>query len=105
MGIQEKIQVDKLKVLLLCVKSCLPAAAQLLGNRWRGDLDKKNIDCLLNGISTADFQINVSLFQLVQSFYFAIKSLLLVAFFFFFFFHSFAFFMCRCVRSRRAFVF
>ena len=30
--------------------------------------DKKKIDWLLNGISTADFQINVRLFQLAQSF-------------------------------------
>ena len=44
------------------------SAAQLLGNRWHYASDKKKIDWLVNGISTADFQINVRLFQLVQSF-------------------------------------
>ena len=44
------------------------SAAQLLGNRWHCASDKKKIDWLLNGISTADFQINVRLFQLVHSF-------------------------------------
>ena len=44
------------------------SAAQLLGNRWHYTSDKKKIDLLLNGISTADLRINVRLFQLVQSF-------------------------------------
>ena len=44
------------------------SAAQLLGNRWHCASDKKKIDWLLNGISTTDFQINVRLFQLAQSF-------------------------------------
>ena len=45
------------------------SAAQLLGNRWHGDskIRKKSIG-FLKGISTADFLINVRLFQLVQSF-------------------------------------
>ena len=51
----------------LCEK-LFTSAAQLLGNRWHGASDKKKIDWLLNGISTADFQISVRLFQLVQSF-------------------------------------
>ena len=38
---------------------------QLLGNRWNCASDKEKIDWLLTGISTADFQINVRLFQLV----------------------------------------
>ena len=55
--------------LLPCVKSCLPP----LHNYWEIDgivpqKTKKKNDWLLNGISTADFQTNVSLFQLVQSF-------------------------------------
>ena len=40
----------------LCEK-LFTSAAQLLGNRWHGASDKKKIDWLLNGISTADFQI------------------------------------------------
>ena len=45
------------------------SAAQLLGNRWHGASKIRNkIDRLLKGISTADFVINVSLFQLAQSF-------------------------------------
>ena len=52
----------------LCEK-LFTSAAQLLGNRWHGASDKKKIDWLLNGISTADFQIKViGCFQLVQSF-------------------------------------
>jgi len=51
----------------LCEK-LFTSAAQLLGNRWHGASEKKKINWLLNGISTADFQINVRLFQLVQSF-------------------------------------
>ena len=46
----------------------LSTVAQLLGYRWHCASDKKKIDWLLNGISTADFQINVRLFQLAQSF-------------------------------------
>ena len=55
--------------LLPCVKSCLPPLHNYL------EIDgivpqktKKKNDWLLNGISPADFQTNVSLFQLVQSF-------------------------------------
>ena len=44
------------------------STAQLLGNRWHGASDKKKIDWLLNGISNFKFQVNVRLFQLVQSF-------------------------------------
>ena len=44
------------------------STAQLLENRWHSASDKKKIVWLLNGISTADFQINIRLFQLVQSF-------------------------------------
>ena len=44
------------------------SVAQLLGYRWHCASDKKKIDWLLNGISTADFQINIRLFQLAQSF-------------------------------------
>ena len=40
------------------------SAAQLLGNRWHCASDKKNIDWLLNGISTADFQLKLSCFSL-----------------------------------------
>ena len=66
-------------------------------------LREEKIDCLLNGISTADFQINVRLSPVVC---FAVKSFLLVAvcvFFIFFFllllfFYSSAF-LCACVRS------
>ena len=43
------------------MKSCLPPLHNLLGNRWHCASDKKKIDWLLNGISTADFQINVRL--------------------------------------------
>ena len=87
----------------LCEK-LFTSAAQLLGNRWHGASDKKKIDWLLNGISTADFQIKVRLFSACPVLYFAIKLLLLpvvaVCFLFlslFFSFYSFAFFMCECV--------
>ena len=40
----------------------------VLGNRWHCPSDNKKIDWLLNGASTADFQIIIRLFQLVQSF-------------------------------------
>ena len=58
----------------LCEK-LFTSAAQLLGNRWHCASDKKKIDWLLNGISTADFQINLG----CPVVYFAMKSLLLVA--------------------------
>ena len=50
--------------------SCLPPLHNniLLGNRWHCASDKKKIGWLLYGISTANFQIIVRLFQLVQSF-------------------------------------
>ena len=51
----------------LC-KTLFTSTAQLLGNRWHCSSDKKKINWLLNGISSADFQINVWLFQLVQLF-------------------------------------
>ena len=44
------------------------SAAQLLGNRWHCASDKKKMDWFLYGMSSVDFQINVRLFQLVQSF-------------------------------------
>ena len=44
------------------------SAAQLLGKRWHCASDNTKIDWLLNGISTADFQSNVRLFQPFQSF-------------------------------------
>ena len=84
----------------LCEK-LFTSALQLLGNRWHGASDKKKIDWLLNGISTADFQIKVRLFSACPVLYFAIKLLLLVAVFFIFivvfFFLFFCFFMCECV--------
>ena len=40
----------------------------VLGNRWHCASDNKKIDWPLNGTSTADFQIIIRLFQLVQSF-------------------------------------
>ena len=40
----------------------------VLENRWHCASDNKKIDWLLNGTSTADFQIIIRLFQLVQSF-------------------------------------
>ena len=43
----------------------------VLGNRWHCPSDNKKIDWLLNGTSTADFQIIIRLFQLVQSFVFS----------------------------------
>ena len=43
----------------------------VLGNRLRCASDNKKIDWLLNGTSTADFQIIIRLFQLVQSFVFS----------------------------------
>ena len=43
----------------------------VLGNRWHCASDNKKIDWLLNGTSTADFQIIIRLFQLVQSFVFS----------------------------------
>ena len=46
----------------------LTSAVQLLGSRWYCASDNKKIDWLLKRISTADFQINVRLFQFVQSF-------------------------------------
>ena len=58
----------------LCEK-LFTSAAQLLGNRWHCASDKKKIDWLLSGISTADFQINWG----CPVVYFAMKSLLLVA--------------------------
>ena len=84
--------------------------AQLHGYRWHCASDKKKIDWLLNGISTADFQINLC----CPVVFFAMKSLLLVVgcviyiyiyiYLFVFFFYSFAF-SCVCVRSCSAFVF
>ena len=80
------------------------SAAQLLGNRWHCASEKKKIDWLLNGISTADFQINLG----CPVVYFAMKSLLLVAgcviyiyidiYFLFvcFFLLLFRFFLCVC---------
>ena len=72
-------------------------------------LRSEKIDCPLNGISTADFQINVRLSPVV---YFAIKSLLLVAvcvFYIYFllllFFLFFRFFMCVCSILTCIFVF
>ena len=84
----------------LCEK-LFTSAVQLLGNRWHGASDKKKIDWLLNGISTADFQIKVRLFSACPVLYFAIKLLLLVAVCFlflslFFSFYSFAF-LCASV--------
>ena len=84
----------------LCEK-LFTSALQLLGNRWHGASDKKKIDWLLNGISTADFQIKVRLFSACPVLYFAIKLLLLVAVCFlflslFFSFYSFAF-LCASV--------
>ena len=69
------------------------SAAQLLGNR------KIIINRLLKGISTADFLINVRLFQLVQSFIcyqIACVSYRVCVFLFVFSFYSFAFFVCVC---------
>ena len=43
----------------------------VLGNRLHCASDNKKIDWLLNGTSTADFQIIIRLFQLVQSFVFS----------------------------------
>ena len=91
----------------LCEK-LFTSAAKLLGNRWHCASDKKKIDWLLNGISTADFQINLG----CPVVFFAMKSLLLVVgcviyiyiYLFVFFFYSFAF-SCVCVRSCSAFVF
>ena len=40
----------------------------VLENRWHCPSDNKKSDWLLNGTSTADFQIIIRLFQLVQSF-------------------------------------
>ena len=56
------------------------------------------MDWLLNGISTADFQLNVRLFQLVQSFIslltrFCMLVAVCVLYIFFFSFYTFAFFM------------
>ena len=72
-------------------------------------LREEKIDCLLNGISTADFQINVRLSPVV---YFAVKSFLLVAvcvFYIFFFvvvvLLFFRFFMCVCSILTCIFVF
>ena len=56
------------QVLLLCVKSCLPPLHNYLEIDGIAPQIRKKIDWLLNGISTADFQINIRLFQLVQSF-------------------------------------
>ena len=91
----------------LCEK-LFTSAAKLLGNRWHCASDKEKIDWLLNGISTADFQINLG----CPVVFFAMKSLLLVfgcviymyIYLFVFFFYSFAF-SCVCVRSWSAFVF
>ena len=57
----------------LCEK-LFTSAAKLLGNRWHCASDKEKIDWLLNGISTADFQINLG----CPVVFFAMKSLLLV---------------------------
>ena len=46
----------------------LASAAHLLGDRWLSASDKKRIDWLLNGVPDIEFQINVNLFQSVQSF-------------------------------------
>ena len=45
----------------------LASAAYLLGDRWLSASDKKRIDWLLNGVRDIEFQINVNLFQSVQS--------------------------------------
>ena len=57
----------------LCEK-LFTSAAKLLGNRWHCASDKEKIDWLLNGISTADFQINLG----CPVVFLAMKSLLLV---------------------------
>ena len=44
------------------------SAEHLLGDRWLLASDKKTIDWILNGVSSIYFQINVNLFQSVQSF-------------------------------------
>ena len=82
----------------LCEK-LFTSAVQLLGNRWHGASDKKKIDWLLNGISTADFQINFG----CPVVFFAMKSLLLVVgcviyiyIFVCFFLLFFRFFLCVC---------
>ena len=74
----------------LCEK-LFTSAVQLLGNRWHGASDKKKIDWLLNGISTADFQIKVRLFSACPVLYFAIKLLPLVAVCFYFYLCFFLF--------------
>ena len=74
----------------LCEK-LFTSAAQLFGNRWHGASDKKKIDWLLNGISTADFQIKVRLFSACPVLYFAIKLLPLVAVCFYFYLCFFLF--------------
>ena len=56
------------QVLLLCVTSCLSPLHNYLDGRSQCASDKEKIDWLLNGISAADFQVNVRLFQLVWSF-------------------------------------
>ena len=76
----------------LCEK-LFTSAVQLLGNRWHGASDKKKIDWLLNGISTADFQIKVRLFSACPVLYFTIKLLLLVAVCVFYFYLCFFLFI------------
>ena len=76
--------------------------AQLLGSGWHCASDKKKIDWLLNGISVADFQINLRLFQLVQSFtvfHYHVASVIccvcfLYLFLFFLFILSFFLYVC-----------
>ena len=57
-------------MLALQISISIQFSAQLLGNRWHCASDTKNVDWLLNGISNADVQTNVRLFQYVQSFIF-----------------------------------
>ena len=74
-------------------KKLFTSAKQLLGNRWHCASGKKIIDLLLNGISTADFQINVRCILLSQI---ASVSFCVYFFVFVFCFYSFAF-LCVCV--------
>ena len=88
--------------------SCNKTWLLIVGNRWHCALDKKEIDWLLNDISTADFQINFRMFQLLQLFILlsnCLCRLLSVCFIYFCFsFYSFTF-LCACVQSWRTFVF
>ena len=87
---------------MLFVKSCLPPPHNYLEIDGIVPQIRKKMNWLLNGISTADFQINISFFFSSSSplFHYEIASVsccVCFSYIFFFFLFILSFFVCVCV--------